>query len=208
MEQQTTEAALLNSETIKIIYERRAVRKYGDKEVSRDLLEIILDAGRMAPSALNSQPWKFYVVTNKKTIALFSKAIRKAAGKQLLKAGPKKILKGLLTLLQFAHGFHFPKSGDHVFYNAPVVIFITGPKDNEWADLDIGMCAQNMLLAAQSLGLSSCPVGFGKYIEQTKVYSRLQVPSREEIKLSIIFGYGADIPGVHKRNKKNVVFIE
>jgi hypothetical protein len=113
----------------------------------------------------------------------------------------------LLKPLRFAHGFHFLRSGDQVFYNAPVVIFITGTKDNVWAGLNIGICAQNVLLAAQSIALSSYPISPGKYIEQTKVYSRMQVPSRKERKLSTILGYGAERPWLHRRNKKNEIFI-
>jgi len=51
-----------------------------------------------------------------------------------------------------------------------VVIFIISPHDNEWASLDVGMCAQNIMLAAKSLGLDTCPVGFGKYVEKTKIF--------------------------------------
>ena len=82
-------------------------------------------------------------------------------------------------LLDFSHSFDLFKRADPVFYGAPVVIFVTAPRDNEWAALDIGMCSQNMMLAAKSIGLDSCPVGFGKYVEHTKIFSRLQIPSSD-----------------------------
>jgi nitroreductase len=198
----------IQSETLKTIYERRAVRKYKDLPVNKRIIETILDAGRMAPSALNAQSWKFYIVTNKETIYLFSKAITKIAAKEFIKAGPKKIIKSIINLFRFSHGLHFSKTTDHVFYEAPVVIFITAPKDNEWAALDIGMCAQNMMLAAKSMGLDTCPVGFGKYISHTKLYPQLHIPSSEKIHLSIILGYGDETPEVHNRIKKNATFID
>ncbi|MBL0745747.1 nitroreductase family protein [Chryseolinea lacunae] len=46
-----------------ILYGRRAVRKYDDRAVETQVIEGVIDAGRMAPSAMNTQPWKFYVVT-------------------------------------------------------------------------------------------------------------------------------------------------
>ncbi|MDP4285669.1 MAG: nitroreductase [Bacteroidota bacterium] len=208
METEVINETLTESETLKTIYERRAVRKYKDRPVDKKIIEKILDAGRMAPSALNAQSWKFYIVTNKEIIHSFSKAITKIAAKEFIKAGRKKIIKSIINLFHFSHGLHFPKTTDHVFYEAPVVIFITAPKDNEWAAIDIGMCAQNMMLASKSLGLDSCPVGFGKYIKHTKLYPQLQIPSSEEIILSIIFGYGDENPEVHKRIKKNATFIE
>jgi len=196
------------TETLQTIYERRSVRKYKNKFVDKSTIEKILDAGRMAPSAINEQPWKFYVVTNKETIHSFSKEISKITAKEFLKADPGRIIKNIIHLLNFSMGFQYLKTKDHVFYEAPVVIFITGPRDNECVDLDIGMCAQNMMLAAKSMGLDTCPVGFGKLLEHTKLYPQLKTSAREEIKLSIIVGYGDETPEVHKRIKKNAVFID
>lgn len=45
------------------IYDRRSIRKYQDREVSMELIEQIIDAARMAPSAKNRQPWKYIVYT-------------------------------------------------------------------------------------------------------------------------------------------------
>ena len=56
-----------------IIEARKSVRKYLDKEIPNDVLKQILDAGRLAPSWMNSQPWKFIVVKNQETKNLLSK---------------------------------------------------------------------------------------------------------------------------------------
>lgn len=55
------------------IYHRISVRKYEDREVEPEKIKEILKAGMQAPSAGNQQPWEFYVVTNKDTIAKLSK---------------------------------------------------------------------------------------------------------------------------------------
>jgi nitroreductase len=70
------------------------------------------------------------------------------------------------------------------------------------------MCAQNIMLAAKSLGLETCPVGFGKYVEKTSIFSRLHVPASEEVKLAIILGYGDESPEVHERLTNNLLFID
>lgn len=44
------------------IYQRRSIRKYSDKQVSRETIAQIIDAGRMAPSAKNRQPWRYIVL--------------------------------------------------------------------------------------------------------------------------------------------------
>lgn len=46
---------------LEAIYTRRSVRKYTDEPVSRTIIEQITDAGRVAPSAKNRQPWKYLV---------------------------------------------------------------------------------------------------------------------------------------------------
>jgi len=47
---------------LKLIKTRRSVRKFKDKDVSREIVDEILEAGRWAPSGLNNQPWKFMVL--------------------------------------------------------------------------------------------------------------------------------------------------
>lgn len=196
------------NEVIKNIYERRAVRKYTDKAVSTAIIEKLLDAGTMAPSAMNKQPWKFYVVTSKEDIKLFSGEIVKAGMKSIAEMSLKKVATAIVSsITHLAHGIDFMKAKDPVFYGAPLVIFITSPKDNEWAGLDIGMCSQNIMLAAKSLGLDSCPIGFGKYVEKTKDYPKLNIPESEQVQIAIVIGYGNEKPEIHKRKKENVFWL-
>lgn len=192
------------NDTLRTIYERRAVRKFKDKTVSKALLAQVLEAGRMAPSAINKQPWQFYVITKKDVIQKYAKEIAKAAAKSVLKSGLRNILKTSREFLHFTHGTGFLKADDPVFHGAPVVIFICSPKNNEWASLDIGMCAQNIMLAAKSLGLDSCPVGFGKFVEQTKSYKKLEIPDAYQVNLAVVLGYGDELPEPKVRVANNV----
>jgi nitroreductase len=175
------------NETLNTIYTRRAVRKYKDKPVEKELIEQILDAARMAPSAMNKQPWKFYVITNKQLIQTLSSDIAKKVAEKYPSFAQRK---------------------DMIFYGAPVVIFITSPKDNEWGTFDVGICSQNIMLAAKSLGLDTCPIGFAKFIEQTQNLSQLKIPETEKINLAIIIGYANENPQPHPRNKNNTTYIE
>ena len=50
--------------SVDAIYERRSIRKFQQKEVSLEIINKILDAGRAAPSAKNRQPWKYIVFGN------------------------------------------------------------------------------------------------------------------------------------------------
>jgi len=179
------------NEVLTTIHARRAVRKYKDSPVDPALIEQIIDAGRMAPSAMNRQLWKFYVLTDRELIKSLSPFVINVANK----------------VLSWAHGVDQSTTSDIIFHNAPVVIFITAPKRNEWASLDVGMCCQNMMLAAKSLGLDTCPVGFAKLLEKTKKISILEMSRSEEIKLAIIIGYGDETPVTPERKKNNVYFV-
>jgi nitroreductase len=55
--------SVMNNEVIRVLKERRSARNYLSKPIPRDILEDIIDCGRLAPSANNSQPWVFVVVT-------------------------------------------------------------------------------------------------------------------------------------------------
>lgn len=193
---------------LKVIYERRAIRKYQNRPVDHDLIEQVLDAGRMAPSALNNQPWHFYILTDRQMIERFSKEIALTALKGVVKSNVHELTKAAAGLLHFISHPDWDKLKDPVFYGAPVVIFLTAPVNNEWAALDIGMCAQNIMLAAKAFGLDTCPVGFGKFVGQTKSYPLLHIPAEREVLLSIILGYGNETPPLHEHKKGNVVFIE
>src|ERR1017187_9692313 len=155
------------NDTLKTIYERRAVRKYKNIPVEKELITQVIDAGCMAPSAINKQPWKFYVLTNHEKIKEISKDILAHATIEMKNIKLKDTLKTALSFFHLSNIVDFVLAGDPIFHGAPVVIFITYPKTDTWGGLDIGMCSQNMMLAAKSLGLDSCPVGFAKMVEHT-----------------------------------------
>jgi nitroreductase len=69
------------------------------------------------------------------------------------------------------------------------------------------MCAQNMLLAAESLGVSGCPVGFGAIVQYVKDYPILRIPENERVVLSVVLGYADEHPVMHPRRKNNVFFL-
>ena len=144
----------------------------------------------------------------RKTLNFFLKEITKAAIKSIPAMGVKNIVKAAVSgITHLSHGIDFFKAPDPVFHGASVVIFITAPKDYEWAGLDIGMCTQNIMLAAKSIGLDTCPVGFGKFVMQAKSYKKLKYIPREQGAVIVIVGYGDETTEVHLRKKDNVIYI-
>ena len=202
----TQPSELTGTQTMATIFERRAVRKFRALHVEDAMIEKIIEAGCMAPSAMNRQPWKFYVLTRSQSIDLFSKEIMHVVIDEQLNSGFGGLLKlaaGAIYSFYYG-GFKTP----NLFYHAPIVIFLAAPKDNPWACYDIAMCAQNMMLGARSLGLDSCPIGVGKYVGNTPSYDTLGIPNEEEVHLALSIGYGDEKPSPHRRVRDNVIYVD
>lgn len=157
------------------IYTRRSNRIFKDKPVPRELLHRVLEAGRFAPSAGNCQPYKFIVITNQNVIKEFErramKILRLMKDLYLSKNGKRSIVKNIffsiasymminkmdprpITAMEKADS-----KNNALYFNAPVVILILKDKRGvSNPDLDAGICGQNIVLAAHSLGLGTCYV--------------------------------------------------
>lgn len=155
---------------LKCIYTRRSVRDYLDKQVPEAVINELLNAAVMAPSAMHTLPWHFSIVTNKNKMNEYSN----------IALGKLGAIKGKVVSLAI-------KS---IFYNAPLLIFISGRRDYEWLKYDINLAVENMFLAAKSLGLGSCYIGFGKSLDKSdEVREELGIPDDYELAAPLIFGY-------------------
>lgn len=174
---------------INTIMSRRSVRKYQERKVEREKLELIVKCGINAPSAINKQPWEVRVVDNAGFIDGISEVYKKAEPKAADDANFK-----------------------NMFRNAPAVIFIASPKDGS-GQLDCGLLGENMLLAAQSMGLGTCclggPVRFMKTNEDAAPYlEKLALPEDYELLYAIGVGYPDEAPEAKPRDESKVKFVE
>jgi nitroreductase len=65
----------MDNPTIEAIFRRRSIRKYTDQPVEPEKLDLLLQAGMAAPSAMNCKPWEFIVVTDPEKLAQFRKRL-------------------------------------------------------------------------------------------------------------------------------------
>lgn len=115
------------NETIKTMKDRLSTKSYADRQVSDDLLDIILEAGLYAPSGLNNQQVYMVAVRDKDTRDTLAR----------LNAG----IRGVAS---------------DTFYGAPcVIVVLADPKNGTWVE-DGSLVMGNLLNAAQSLGLGCC----------------------------------------------------
>ncbi|MCD6512806.1 MAG: nitroreductase family protein [Thermoplasmata archaeon] len=200
----------MENAVMECIKTRRSIRRYKGDEIPPDIIERIIDAGRYAPSAENRQPWRFIVVTDRQFISELSDVIKRNIDYILRRK--RKFRKKYKELEEEDTLFFLNavrnSSRDIIFYNAPAVIFVlTQPKA-----FNLESCAaaaQNMMLAAWSMGIGSCWIGFAKFLELDKEYmEKLGVPEGYEIAACISFGYPVKVPRKALPRKPNAGIIK
>lgn len=151
------------------------------RPVEKDKLERILQAGCIAPSACNSQPWRFIVVDNPE----LKNKVADATSSRLLGIN------------------HFTKQ-------APLHILVVEEKpnlsagfgslikDKNFAHVDVGIAAAHIVLAAEDEGLGSCILG---WFDEGKMKKLLNIPSGKRVLLDIVIGYSMQPDRMKKRKE-------
>lgn len=183
---QTTDS---QNDVINTIMQRRSIRKYLDKPVEHSKLEIIAKCGVNAPNGMNAQPWAVRIVE--------SKAWIEGITAEFVKKNKDVVARD--------------KNFKNMFRNAPNLIVIATPKGQ--GHIDAGLMGENMILAAQSLGLGTCclggPVGFVQNSAEAKPYlEKLGLPEGYTIAYMIAVGYPDETPAAKPRDMNKVKFIK
>lgn len=176
----TTIGEKISNAVLDNIYQRRSVRNFSDKEVSDEVIKEIIRAGTYAPTAVNKQPWRFVVITNKQLIEEYDERAKKA----FLAAYKNTENPDMVGFLQF-----LSKPVTRIFYGAPVLILVFA-SPNVINEHDCALAAENMMLAAHSLGIGSCWIGLaGGLGYDMEFLKEVGVPEGHKLIAPLIFGY-------------------
>jgi len=166
----------------KLVRERRSVRSFGDKPVEREKILMCLEAARLAPSADNSQPWRFLVIDDPEVKSRFA----------------KETFSGIYAVTRFAA-------------KAPVLILVMAKLDFvahrlgkqiqgiRFQFLDIGIAGEHIVLQAQELGLGTCWIGWFNTRRARKYF---HIPRRYKIMSLLAMGYTGEKPVKPLKRKK------
>lgn len=185
-----TAQGVYENEVINNIMARRSVRQYLDKPVEHEKLVAVVRAGINAPSGMNRQPWVIRVVEDQQLIADVNEVFMQENPDQV-KRDP-----------------HFK----NMFRNAPNLICVCTPAQGG-GELDAGLLGENMMLAAQSLGLGTCclggPVRFLLTNDRAKFFiDRLDIPEDYKLNYIIAVGYPDEQPEAKPRDESKVKYIK
>ena len=169
---------------LELIIRRQSDRKYSDKTVEKEKLDRIIEAGRLAPSACNAQPWKFIVVSEPKLI----EKVAEAASAKLL---------GMNTFVA----------------QAPLILVVVREKPNmsskigatiknkDYSLIDIGIASENICLQARAEGSGSCMIG---WFDEQMVRKLLEIPRSKRVELIITLGYSLSEQKEKRRKPEEV----
>jgi nitroreductase len=201
----------------KIIHDRRSIRRYTDESVSEEHLEMILEAGRQAPSGENAQPWRFIIVRDPATRKQLGAIAGGGSGRRFTAEFVTEKMQERFSSLEDEQKkraiFEKLTSGrvSAFLADAPVSIVVCGRKDVWDLPYDTSAAIENMLLMVTALGLGACWV-IAPCIDirdEGRMKDLLEVPEGVKIVSVIAVGHPARSPRPRPRERlSNLVYSE
>ena len=195
---------------VQLMASRRSCRHFIDRPVERAVLEDLMKIGITAPSGTNSQLWTFTILPTRKAVkalaghvSSFFERLNTTAEKTLLRSFLKLIGKGELDA--YYRGYYrmvkealeeWHKSGkDRLFHGSTAVIIVGSEPGASCPVEDALLATQNILLAAHSMGLGSCLIGFAVVAmkRDPSIQRAIGIPAEEEVHAVISLGYSDEV---------------
>lgn len=168
------------NETLNTILTRRSTRKFLNKPIPKEELELIIKAGLHAPSGMGRQTWQFTVVKNRDKIQSLASVIRKVLERE-----------------------------GYDMYQPEVVIIPSNEKDSPFGREDDACAMENIFLAAHSMGIGSVWInqlqGICDYPEVRDALTALGIPESHIVYGMAALGYADDVKTEKERTGKVVV---
>jgi nitroreductase len=191
-----SERNLDNNPVLRAIWERRSIRHFKPDKVPTKLVKKIIKAGTMAPSSSNLQPWRFVVIEDEK---------RREYLKQIALKRWNRVMEVLKDREPERFDFYQKQKDreDPVYYSAPVIIFVIGP-----SGVNCALACENMMLAAHSLGIGSCYVGWGGLVaDDPETVKLLELKEKEKVYGPILIGYPDKQPEPTPRDEPTIKWV-
>lgn len=172
-----------------ILRRRRSTRSFDSRPVNdKDIISIV-EAARLAPSACNSQTWRFVTVTQGETIRrICHEAMRPVIPNRWLEQAPL-VFVGCSQLDIIANRIG------------------SGVTGIEYYQIDLGIAMEHMVLKATELGLGTCWIG---WFDENTLKKILKIPQKIKISALLAVGYPKDESSRKRKRKplEKIVFSE
>ena len=173
-------------EALRTIAARSSTRKYTDEKLTKEELNLLIDAALQAPTATNRQEIHVTVVD-----------------------GTNPILAEIECEMRGCTADQLP--AQNFYYGAPTLLMLSGEKAFSWTPVDAGIAVENIAIAAEAIGLGSVIIGCIKKAmngeKQESFSGRLKFPEGYSFDVGIAVGYKADDKTPHTYSKEKSVTI-
>ncbi|MBR0208279.1 MAG: nitroreductase [Oscillospiraceae bacterium] len=170
------------NEALKVLYDRRSIRRYKSEQISREEMDAVIKAGVCAPSGKNLQSAIIIAVQDRETRDLLSRLNAEVLG---VKSDP--------------------------FYGAPTVLVVLARADSPYAVQDGSLVLGNLMNAAKAIGLGSCWINRAREVfdsEEGKALLKKWGVEGEWIGVgNCILGYPAEDPAIKPRKENFVYYV-
>ncbi|MFO7840439.1 MAG: nitroreductase [Desulfosalsimonadaceae bacterium] len=196
-------------DVMEAIAKRRSIRGFTSDPVPAGLLREILETSVRAPSALNSQPWEFAVITGRVLDRIRQANVERLYSEEASASGPSalpwprysvyrrrqvELGKALFQLMGISREDQEKRKAwrerGFRFFDAPVAIIVMADRVLPEASplLDIGLVVENICLAALARGLGTCIEDQGIYFPDV-LYEHAGIPESKRPVIAIAAGY-------------------
>lgn len=145
---------------------RQSERLYQNKKVAREDILTCLEAARLAPSACNSQPWKFIVIDDENLRTQVAAAIADNP------TGINKFAETAPVLVAVVE--------------EPAKLISDKIPSDSWSYYDLGAATEHFCLQAAELGLGTCIMGA---FDPDKIKALLDIPDERKLRIMVALGY-------------------
>lgn len=187
--------AVMN-ETIRVIKSRRSIRKFKATQILDSALQEILECAILAPNAGNQQKWHFTVIWNRDVLNIMASMMKE-----------NMMNSGIEFLMEKAKNPNFDPFG-----GAPTLILITADKTARFVEIDCAAAAENIMIAAESLGIGTHIMTSTELIFTSKkgeeLKRKLKIPEGYNHICTIAIGYKDEEPSAKPRRKDVINYIK
>ncbi len=186
----------MSNETLDVIKRRRSIRAFKPDALRMDDLRQIAEAGLHAPNGGGSEPWRITVIQDKSILEQINRFAKQYAADC-----------GVPHLEQLGRDEAF-----HCLYSAPALMLVSCDSNGYCSEYDASAATENILLAAESLGISSC---WGYFATQAfmadeggALKREFGIPDGYRVYASIMLGYsGCGVPAQRQINTGLIRYI-
>ena len=166
-------------EFMEVIRARRAVRDYESTLVERSDIQPLIEAAIQAPSAMNIQPWVFWVSTNRRGIDKFSERAREWLLNNADQNSAEVPIHRMLNDPTIS-----------ILHHAPALVLVLAMSHDAQAIEDCCLAADHLMLAARNAGLGTCWIGLARpWFDLASTKIDLGLPETYRVVAPIVLGH-------------------